>query len=399
MKQSLFPELDVAGTPSKTKRAKLGRYDRLKRDLHTDLDDEFKVFADVGRQLSPSTEYKFIDLFCGAGGITKGLSMAGFTALASVEISPIASATHTRNFPHCKHYCGDIRHFQPSEWLRLSPGNEIHIVSGGPPCQGFSVAGRRDPNDERNKLFRDFVRVVSEVQPWYVVMENVPGILTMKGGAVKAAIIEAFEEIGYPNMSVCVLESADYGVPQIRPRAIFVANRFGQPNPYPKPQLMPDQYRPIESAISDLPAYTTIPSINHEWTRHSKEYMERISKVPPGGSLYKTFFDAFKRQYPGLPSMTIKENHGGTHIHPHLNRVISAREMARLQTFPDDFIFEGTMKKAMWQIGNAVPPRLAEVIGLAFIPFLNRIFDNVPNRSTSNFVVERRVSRQAALFG
>lgn len=87
----------------------------------------------------------------------------------------------------------------------------------------------------------------------------------------------------------------------------------------------------------------------------------------------KTYVDAFKRQYPGKPSMTIKENHGGTHIHPHLNRVISAREMARLQTFPDSFIFEGSMKKAMWQIGNAVPPHLAECIGYALIPYLNRI--------------------------
>lgn len=237
------------------------------------------------------------------------------------------------------------------------------------------------------------------MRPWYVVMENVPGILTMKGGAVKEAIIEAFEEIGYPNMSVSVLESADYGVPQIRPRAIFVANRFGLSNPYPKPQLTPDQYRPIESAISDLPAYTAIPEINHEWTRHSKQYMERISKVPPGGSLYSTFFDAFKRQYPGLPSMTVKENHGGTHIHPHLNRVISAREMARLQTFPDDFIFEGPMKKAMWQIGNAVPPRLAEVVGLALIPSLDQILENALGGAPAQMAVERRGPRQSVFFG
>ena len=164
-----------------------------------------------------------------------------------------------------------------------------------------------------------------------------------------------------------------YGVPQIRPRAIFIGNRLGLPNPYPQPQLTPSEYRPIESAISDLPAYTPLPEINHEWTRHSEAFMERIAKVPPGGSLYETFYDAFKRQYPGLPSMTVKENHGGTHIHPSLNRVISAREMARLQSFPDSFLFEGSMKKAMWQIGNAVPPRLAECIGLALLPTLNAV--------------------------
>ena len=204
-------------------------------------------------------------------------------------------------------------------------------------------------------------------------MENVPGILTMQKGAVKDAIREAFAEAGYPHASVAILEAATYGVPQLRPRAIFMANRFGLPNPYPKPQLTSAEYKPIESAISDLPAWQPVPEINHEWTRHSAAYMERIAQVPPGGSLYPTFLDAFKRQYPGLPSMTIKENHGGTHIHPHLNRVISAREMARLQTFPDTFIFEGPMKKAMWQIGNAVPPRLAECIGHALIPSLNDI--------------------------
>jgi DNA (cytosine-5)-methyltransferase 1 len=104
--------------------------------------------------------------------------------------------------------------------------------------------------------------------------------------------------------------------------------------------------------------------------------MERLAQVPPGGSLYTKYVDAFKRQYPGKPSMTVKENHGGTHIHPCLNRVISAREMARLQTFPDSFIFEGSMKKAMWQIGNAVPPRLAECIGYGLIPYLNNIYLN-----------------------
>jgi DNA (cytosine-5)-methyltransferase 1 len=235
------------------------------------------------------------------------------------------------------------------------------------------VAGKRDPNDPRNKLFYQFVRVVSEVRPWYVVMENVPGILTMQKGKVREAIIEAFAAIGYPDMSVAVLESAEYGVPQFRPRAIFIANRLGLPNPFPRPQLKPSEFFPIESAISDLPEYTPIPEINHEWTRHSKAYMERISKIGPGESLYPTYFDAFKRQYPGLPSMTVKENHGGTHIHPFLNRVISAREMARLQTFPDDFIFSGSMKKAMWQIGNAVPPRLSECIGLALKPYLQAI--------------------------
>jgi DNA (cytosine-5)-methyltransferase 1 len=364
---SLFPSHQE--TPKKIKTAKLGRYEQIKRQLH----DPDRVFVDVSPKPQIQNNYKFIDLFCGAGGMTQGLVQSGFQPIASVEIIPVASATHRKNFPNSHHFCGDIHEFNTQDCLRKLSFPTVHLVVGGPPCQGFSVAGKRDPNDPRNRLFREFIRVVSEVQPWYVVMENVPGILTMDKGKVKEAIFEEFHSIGYANVSVAILESADYGVPQIRPRAIFIANRFDLQNPYPKAQLLPHDYKPIESAISDLPAYTPIPEINHQWTRHSAAYTERIAKVPAGGSLYETFVDAFKRQYPNKPSMTVKENHGGTHIHPHLNRVISAREMARLQTFPDSFIFEGTMKKAMWQIGNAVPPRLAECIGYALLPYLESI--------------------------
>ncbi|MBE9186246.1 DNA cytosine methyltransferase [Microcoleus sp. LEGE 07076] len=370
---SLFSNESELIPAKKQKKAKLGRYERIQRELEANDCDPYKIFIDVESQSLPKSDYTFVDLFCGAGGMTQGLLQAGFRPVASVEINPIASATHTNNFPDCQHLCDDIKNLNPQQLLAEIGSPQVHVVVGGPPCQGFSVAGKRDPNDPRNRLFREFVRVVSEIRPWYVVMENVPGILTMQKGAVKQAICEAFQEIGYPHVSVAILESAAYGVPQIRPRAIFIANRFGMQNPYPKSQLLPEQYKAIESAIDDLPEYTPIPEINHEWTRHSVEYMERLAKVPPGGSLYESYADAFKRQYPGKPSMTVKENHGGTHIHPYLNRVISAREMARLQTFPDSFIFEGSMKKAMWQIGNAVPPRLAECIGFALISYLTDI--------------------------
>ena len=172
--------------------------------------------------IQPSIQYNFIDLFSGAGGITQGLSQAGLKPVASVEINPIASATYKRNFPNCHHFCGDIQAFKSEDWLQQINCNGIHIVSGGPPCQGFSVAGKRNPNDPRNRLFYEFIRVVSEIKPWYVVMENVPGILTIKKGKVKQAIFDAFNSIGY-SVSVAILESAAYKVPQIRPRAIFIA--------------------------------------------------------------------------------------------------------------------------------------------------------------------------------
>lgn len=351
-------------SPLKTPR--LGRYDAIANELLRSHDAN-RVFVKVTDGKVTATGHDVVDLFAGAGGMSLGFEMAGFNVVSAVEVVEIAAATHRRNFPHCEVHCGDIAEFDPTI---LSSSQGIRVVVGGPPCQGFSVAGRRDPNDPRNRLFREFVRVVDSVRPDYFVMENVPGILTMKSGQVKEAILEAFAEIGYPDVSIAVLEAATFGVAQIRARAIFIGNRHGMPNPFPAPILAPEDYVPIEAAISDLPPWTPIPNVNHEWTRHSKQFMERISTVPPGGSLYETFTDAYKRQYPGVPAMTIKENHGGTHIHPRLNRCISAREMARLQSFPDSFVFEGTMKKAMWQIGNAVPPLMGRFIASALVPFL-----------------------------
>ena len=352
------------------KKPRLGRYERLASNIEELIQDPYKIWVEKSDFQDPLLKFDFIDLFCGCGGLTQGFLQAGMNPVGAVEIVDVASNTHKLNFPNCKCYNGDIKDLDP---IKFFGKKKIHLVIGGPPCQGFSVAGKRDPNDPRNKLFYEFVRVVNELKPWYVVLENVPGILTMKKGRVKDTIIQEFANIGYKNMSVSVLESANYSVPQFRPRAIFIANRYNLPNYYPLPHLTKGNYMPIESAISDLSPDIPNPKINHEWTKHSKEFMERISKVPPGGSLYETFFDAFKRQYPGLPCMTVKENHGGTHIHPYLNRCISAREMARLQTFPDSFFFTGSMKKAMWQIGNAVPPLLGENIGKSLITGLNRI--------------------------
>lgn len=326
------------------------------------------------KQIEPNhKKFNCVDLFAGAGGISCGFDMAGLQSRFAIEINPFASETYKNNFPEAKVHCGDIKELSENDITKYVGNHEIHIVTGGFPCQGFSVAGFRDPDDKRNVLYKEVVRTVKALKPWFVVLENVPGVLTMKKGQVFQTIIKDFESIGYPNMSVYILEAADYGVAQFRPRAIFIANRFGLKNPYPKPILKPDRYIPIEDAIDDLKNKPRDPSINHEWTKHSKEFEDRISNVKPGHSLYENFFDAYKRQYKGIPSMTIKENHGGTHIHPDLNRCISAREMARLQSFPDTFIFSGPMKKAMWQIGNAVPPLMFKHIGLALIPALRKI--------------------------
>ena len=377
----------------KEKTPRLGRYDAIASALIS-ADDPHRVFVDTAKTAPSTISPSVVDLFAGAGGMSLGFEMAGFEVVTAVELVDIAADTHELNFPNCAVHRGDIANFIPSKVLKEK---KVRVVVGGPPCQGFSVAGKRDPNDPRNRLFREFVRVVDELRPDYFVMENVPGILTMKGGKVKEAILEAFAEIGYPNVSIAILEAASLGVAQIRARAIFIGNRHGLPNPFPAPKLTPDGYLPIEHAIGDLPAWERIPEINHEWTKHSKKFEERISNVPAGGSLYETFMDAYKRQYKGVPSMTIKENHGGTHIHPTLNRCISAREMARLQSFPDDFVFCGPMKKAMWQIGNAVAPLMAKAIAEAIAPFLEAL-DAKSDAKFVEWIPPKIADRQPSLF-
>jgi len=360
-------------TKSNGTKEAVSRYSGLKVKFDTDPSNANWVEVNTKKISTSNSKINYIDLFTGAGGLSQGFKQAGFNKIMSVEIDNDASNTIRRNFPESHHFEGKIEDLGNDEIKKVVGNKTIHIVCGGPPCQGFSVAGLRNPHDPRNQLFKEFVRVVNVVKPWFVVLENVPGILTMQHGDVYKEILRQFELAGYKNMSVRILEAATFGVPQLRTRAVFIGNKFDSNNPYPKSQFNKEAYKSIESAMDDLKNLPRDPSINHEWTNHSKKFEERIAKVLPGDSLYKTFRDAYKRQYKGVPSMTAKENHGGTHIHYEKNRVLSARELARLQTFPDNFIFEGTMKRAYWQIGNAVPCVLAKNIALAMKPIIEEI--------------------------
>jgi DNA (cytosine-5)-methyltransferase 1 len=342
---------------------RVSRYSKLKEKF--DSDDSNKDYLLVNTMdVNNLSEFNFVDLFAGCGGLSQGLKEAGFKGVFNIEIDKDACNTLRKNFPESHIFEGKIENVTEEDIKKIVNGKTIHLVAGGPPCQGFSVAGLRNPNDPRNKLFREFVRVVNLLKPPFILLENVPGILTMQDGAVYKEIIKQFEALGY-KMNVRILEAASYGVPQLRTRAIFIGNRLDLQNPYPKEIFSREDYKSIKSAIDDLKDLPRDPSINHEWTKHKKDFEDRISQVNPGDSLYPSFRDAYKRQYADSPSMTAKENHGGTHIHYEKNRVLSARELARLQTFPNDFIFSGTMKRAYWQIGNAVPCLMAKHIGLA----------------------------------
>ena len=316
------------------------------------------------------SEFTFVDLFCGAGGLSKGLEMAGMEGVCGLDWFMEAAMTYRRNFHHPL-VEGDITMAEVKQRFydicrEGLKGRQLTLIAGGFPCQGFSMAGNRIVDDPRNSLYRDMLEVVMTLQPLYVVCENVVGLRTMLGGGVERKILADFRAAGY-EMNVTTLRAADYCVPQKRDRVIFIGNRIGAVNYHPKPMLSPAEYVTTGEAIGDLTEHIADEAFNHMPTKHSPEMEARIRAVPEGESLYKGYSDAWKKCPWDEASCTIKENHGGVNLHPKLPRVLTAREMARLQSFPDDFIFEGPKNKQLVQIGNAVPPLLAKAIGLAVI--------------------------------
>ena len=322
------------------------------------------------------SEMTFVDLFCGAGGLSKGLEMAGLEGICGLDWFNEACMTYNRNFDH-PFINGDIKDSENKkkfyETVRKQlNGRHLDIVAGGFPCQGFSMAGNRIVDDPRNSLYKELIEIVGELQPNFVICENVKGLRTMLGGLVEKKIIADFKEIGY-DMNVATLCAADYYTPQKRERVIFIGNRKGLTNFHPKPILSPKEYITTGQAIGDLINHPVDPAFNHVPTIHSEDMARRIMETPEGKSLYKGYSDAWKKCPWNAPSCTIKENHGGVNLHPKLPRVLTAREMARLQSFPDDFIFEGKKNKQLVQIGNAVPPLLGKAIGLA-VRYSNKDF-------------------------
>ncbi len=319
----------------------------------------------------------FIDLFSGAGGLSCGLTMAGFTPVGSVEIMPEAVDTYKYNFVEQKGFnenvqTRDIREASVKQELYDSVADKhVHLIVGGFPCQGFSMAGHRVVTDPRNSLYLEMLEIVKHIKPDFVVMENVEGLRSMLGGKVEAKIISDYKEAGY-DINVTVLNSADYGVPQIRRRVIFIGNRHGLINYHPKPIYSPDNYVTLGEGIKRFMSIPENKQINHIFTRHSDKMIEQIKALPEGQSLYGNYSDAWKKSPWEKPSCTVKENHGGVNIHPRLPRVLTPRELAALQSFPDDFIFKGSKKWQLVQIGNAVPALLGKAIGLAIMKAMEK---------------------------
>lgn len=340
-----------------------------------------------------------IDLFAGCGGLSKGFMDAGFDIIVGIDNDKAALETFKLNHNGAVALNADLSEPETFDKIKQIVGDrQIDVIIAGPPCQGFSLTGPRNFDDKRNKLYLAVFEVVKQYNPKAFIIENVPGMETLYNGEIKAEILKRFRKLGY-NVESCILVAADYGVPQMRKRLIFMGIRkdLGEPC-FPKPTFTSENYRTCRDALSDLPAltdtlgleeskYTSEPKTeyqrlmrgkctvlhNHTATNHTQMVKDTIALVPEGGN-YKDlpkgigesrkFHEAWTRYDGNKPSRTIDTGHRN-HFHYEYNRVPTVRENARLQSFPDDFVFTGTRTQQYRQVGNAVPPLLGYHLGLA----------------------------------
>ena len=333
-----------------------------------------------------------IDLFAGCGGLSKGFIDAGYDILVGVDNDATALDTFKLNHNGAVALNADL---SKTETFAVVDGiigkRKIDVIIAGPPCQGFSLTGPRNFDDERNKLYLAVFETVKRYNPKAFIIENVPGMATLYNGEIHAEILNRFNALGY-NVISGILCAADYGVPQMRKRLILMGIRKDKGKPaFPRVTNTPDNYITCRQAIGDLPSraneiginedvYTAEPFTdyqrkmrgdcnvlyNHVATQHKQFVIDVISQVPEGCN-YKSlpkgvgesrkFNEAWTRYHGDKPSKTIDTGHRN-HFHYEYNRVPTIRENARLQSFPDDFIFLGNKTQQNRQVGNAVPPLL-----------------------------------------
>jgi DNA (cytosine-5)-methyltransferase 1 len=332
------------------------------------------------------------DLFCGAGGLSLGLKRAGFTPVFATDLDPYACATYEANLGEHVRKCSaaQLSASLICDETGLVPG-QLALVCGGPPCQGFSIQRRGKRADERNSLVIDFATIAVGLRPAFILIENVPTLFGARGRTELSQALEVMREAHYEH-AARVLDAADYGIPQHRRRAFVVAWRSEDVHGFlfPKPTHDEFSYETVADALRGLPEpldeFTMHPDFhNHIRVKISAINEERISHVPRGGGrtdlpehlqlrCHKKanghrHLDVFGRMEWGKPAPTITAMFDnftrGRFAHPDQNRCITAREGARLQGFPDTFAFRGPKKDVARQIGNAVPPLLAQRIGEA----------------------------------
>jgi len=338
----------------------------------------------------------FIDLFAGAGGIGIGFEKAGFEPVFSADFDPIVAKTHRHNHETIPFIDGDLSDPIVFETINSEFGNkEIDIIVGGPPCQGFSIFGKRrfvhskdyNPHDDnRNKLVFTFLDYVKLFNPKWFMMENVPGITTLDNGWFLRELIKEIENLEYRNHGYKIINTADHGVPQKRKRFILLANRTGNIIPWPKPKYFENPedwqygYRTIGEVLTGLDNNNSrAKHMNHVPMNHGPEVIERFSYIKEGcklnpkdlkehlkiskmGNEIKSYSKVFFRLDRNQPSPTLVPGHSAFPVHPWLDRQLTVREAARIQTFPDEIEFLGSHGQQCKQVGNAFPPMAAETI-------------------------------------
>jgi DNA (cytosine-5)-methyltransferase 1 len=370
-----------------------------------------------------------LDLFSGCGGMSLGFTWAGFKSVLASDIDENCEKTFNTNFPDVPFLCGDLSEFQQKDFDKFIGKENIDVIIGGPPCQGFSLANKKRnkvSEDPRNRLFYEFVKTINWYNPKAFVMENVKGLLSMQSGEVIKQIVDEFENAGAHGYTVRlkVLKASDFGVPQSRERVIVIGIRKDLDLIPEFPSKKYAQEITVDDAITDLPIieagegrerqeYSHEPQnayqkfmrnnadfvSNHIAMRHTDRLIERFKAIQPGKNLLDVWetHGAVQRGNPSKksevkfsqnnlrlhgnkPAPTVAASFQSNFIHPVCNRNFTAREGARLQSFPDNFIFEGMRTKMSWekglsqyqQIGNAVPPLLAYEIAVKLKEILEK---------------------------
>ena len=375
------------------------------------LDMPLKDFFDFTEySIENKNNYKVLDLFCGAGGLSLGFQMAGYQIVGGVEWDEDAMNTHKRNFSTQFEYCGDIKKITDDEIIKNFKG--VDVIIGGPPCQGFSALNRHNKdleNDPRNVLFLEFIRFVRLIKPKAILIENVRQILTSKDGFARKSICQMLNELGY-SVDYKVLNASEYGVPQKRMRAVFVGIRkeIGTYSFELLDKYKVNKFVTVDEALGDLYAieknrnngtryeidhtvHNSYLDIMHDgsgfvenhFIRYPNEAVQRrIRCVPSGGNWRDVPEELFpshranrhsnymrRLDRSGL-STTIDTGHD-VYFHPIFDRNPTVRESARIQSFPDSFIFTGTRAKQLKQVGNAVPPLMARAVAFSISEVLS----------------------------
>ena len=348
-------------------------------------------------------KYNVVDLFSGCGGFSYGFEQEGFNVVLGVDNWDTALETFEYNHKNSSILNLDLHKKESIKTIKNEvKEHRIDVIIAGPPCQGFSLTGTRDKNDKRNSLFESVFELAKTLKPKFLVIENVPGLLTLYQGDTKEKIISAGEELGY-HMDYKILYAPDYGVPQIRKRVFFVGSKIGKFE-FPKITHKENGYVTCKEAIGDLPSLVKNTGkeeadyqakatskyqetmrkgskklLNHVRTNHQQHVIDVIRKVPEGGNHKdlpkgvgdsRKFNEAWTRYHSNKPSKTIDTGHGN-HFHYQHDRVPTVRENARLQSFPDKFKFFGPKTKQNVQVGNAVPPILGKVMARRIKKYLD----------------------------